>query len=110
MSAFHTKIAGINQEGRQKYIHFCTLGMPLILKPEPENPYDPNAIGVWIKATALFFFTAEVQLGYLPAEIAKEISGHLKRGGAVRGEISSITGGTKGKPTRGVNILIHKET
>ena len=39
-------------------------GQPLHLQPEPRNPQDPNAIGV---------FTQErVQIGYLPGDVAAE--------------------------------------
>lgn len=30
-----------------------SLGTPLHLLPEPENPYDPNAVGVWWDASAV---------------------------------------------------------
>jgi single-stranded-DNA-specific exonuclease len=82
--------------------------MPLILKREPSNPYDANAVAVWIKARALIFFTAEVQIGYLNEELAEEMARHIDRGGKLTGSITEVTGGTYEKPTRGVNILLTK--
>jgi hypothetical protein len=38
-------------------------GRPLALVPEPQNPHDPNAIGIWDEARRL-------QAGYVPAEAA----------------------------------------
>jgi hypothetical protein len=36
--------------------------------PEPENEHDPNAVGVWDAEQRL-------QGGYVPAEVAPELSG-----------------------------------
>jgi single-stranded-DNA-specific exonuclease len=108
MSEFHSKVAGISHY--QKYVRFCKSGMPLILKLEPENPYDPDAVAVWILARSLFFFTSEVQIGHLEARLAGEISRHIRNGGKISASISEITGGTSVKQTRGVNILINKIT
>jgi hypothetical protein len=41
-------------------------GRRLALVPEPENEHDPNAIGIWDEAR-------RVQIGYVPAEIAREL-------------------------------------
>ena len=43
-------------------------GRPLALVPEPENPHDPNAVGIWNEDRTL-------QLGYVPRESAPAISG-----------------------------------
>ena len=40
-------------------------GSRLSLKREPDNPYDPNAIGVWF---------LDDRLGYLPTPVAKRIA------------------------------------
>jgi len=111
---FHSKVAGVtfkNTDGssRQDYIRaYCKQGMDLILKREPDNPYDNNAVGVWIKSRALIVFTSEVQIGYLNAEVAEEIADYIDNGGTVVGKITEVTGGTHGKPTFGVNILLTK--
>ncbi|MGZ4356111.1 MAG: HIRAN domain-containing protein [Gaiellaceae bacterium] len=41
-------------------------GRRLALVPEPDNEHDPNAIGVWDEDRRL-------QVGYVPAEIAREL-------------------------------------
>jgi hypothetical protein len=43
-------------------------GRPLRLTPEPENEHDPNAVGIWNEEGTL-------QLGYVPREIAPELTG-----------------------------------
>lgn len=110
----HSKIAGVaaknpNGGSRQNYIlAFCKPGTPLILKREPDNVYDKNAIGVWIKATAFFFFTSEVQIGFISAELAGELARHIDNGGYVSGHILNVTGGTENKTSLGVNIQLTK--
>ena len=41
-------------------------GRRLALVPEPDNEHDPNAVGVWDEDRRL-------QVGYVPAEIAREL-------------------------------------
>ena len=114
MGQFYSKVAGVtakNSDGkeRQNYIYaFCKPRMKLILLREPENPYDPDAVAVWIKARALLFFTSEVQIGYLNSDISSEISQYIENGGRVEAEIKEVTGGTESKQSYGVNILINK--
>jgi hypothetical protein len=43
-------------------------GRRLALVPEPENEHDPNAVGIWDA-------DRRVQAGYVPAEVAGEVSG-----------------------------------
>ena len=43
-------------------------GRRLALVPEPENEHDPNAVAVWDAERKL-------QAGYVPAEVAPELSG-----------------------------------
>jgi hypothetical protein len=65
-----TRIAGVffrNTDGssRQEAIQRCQPFDRVVLRPEPENPYDANAMAIDSE-------TGE-QLGYLPAALAKEI-------------------------------------
>jgi hypothetical protein len=43
-------------------------GRRLALVPEPDNPHDPNAVGIWNEERSL-------QLGYVPRETAPELGG-----------------------------------
>lgn len=43
-------------------------GRPLALVPEPNNEHDPNAVAIWNEERTL-------QVGYVPREIAPELSG-----------------------------------
>lgn len=41
-------------------------GRPLAIEPEPENEHDPNALAIWDADRRL-------QVGYVPAEAAREL-------------------------------------
>ncbi len=43
-------------------------GRRLALVPEPANPHDPNAVGIWNADRT-------VQVGYVPAAVTSELSG-----------------------------------
>lgn len=43
-------------------------GARLALVPEPDNPHDPNAVGIWNAERTL-------QAGYVPREAASELDG-----------------------------------
>jgi hypothetical protein len=51
---------------------------------------------------------AKFQIGYLNADLAEEIAKHIDSGGRVECIISEVTGGVRGKSTRGVNVLLTK--
>lgn len=57
---------------RRFELNICRPGEPVALIPEPKNPKDENAVGV--------FSERGVQLGYLKAERAPWIGGMLKQG------------------------------
>ncbi len=59
-----------------------TLNMPLILKPEPDNPYDPHAIQIYspIYPPAETNSKAKLLLGYVPRALAKQLSPSIKAG------------------------------
>jgi hypothetical protein len=42
-------------------------GRPLTLVPEPDNPHDANAVGIWDAERRL-------QAGYVPAEVAPQVA------------------------------------
>ncbi len=101
--AFFSKVSGTahkNSDGfdRQFLIRrYCKRGMQLILKPEPENPYDKEAIGLWISVRVWFLFPTEFQIGYINQELSGELSRHRAKGGRVTVTIKNVTGGTGGK-------------
>ena len=114
MQEFYSKVRGVtaknsNGTDRQDYIkRYCKENKELVLKREPNNSYDSNAIAIFIKTKIFFLKPAKFQIGYLSADIAQRLAPHIDNGGTVTVKVKNITGGT-GKEFYGVNILIRKE-
>jgi len=60
------KVAGVSYRLDALQNDAFAPGRRLALVPEPDNEHDPNAIGVWDEDRRL-------QVGYVPAEIAREL-------------------------------------
>ena len=60
------KVAGVSYRLDALQDDAFAPGLPLALVPEPDNEHDPNAIAVWDDHRRL-------QVGYVPAEIAREL-------------------------------------
>jgi hypothetical protein len=96
-----TKAAGVTFENedhvrRQAIIVRCKAGDRLMLKPEPGNRFDHNAVAV--------LTAAGEQIGYLMRERASELAEFFSLHGAIPAVIIQVTGGRPEKPIRGVNI------
>lgn len=111
--SFHSKISGTshkNSDGsdRQDYIkRYVKAGDDLVLAPEPYNPVSPAAIALFVlRETGTLRKSREaLQLGYVAGELAPEIHRMWADGKRVRVAVSEVTGGTRDKPSRGVNLL-----
>jgi single-stranded-DNA-specific exonuclease len=95
---FFTKVVGVTFEGRQDVIGGLVPGAPLELRREPENPFDANAIGVFVGA---------LRIGFLRKEIARRLAPKFDGGERYRAEIASLTGG--GTRSFGVNLFVRRE-
>ena len=60
------KVAGVSYRLDALQDDAFAPGRRLALVPEPDNEHDPNAVGVWDEDRRL-------QVGYVPAEIAREL-------------------------------------
>ncbi len=103
LRSWYTSLAGVtkknhNGRSRQEIIAECNRGEDLLLVREPGNPKDPNAI----KVCRLL----GDQIGYISSEVAARMAVEMDGGKKFSAKISEITGGVRGKPTRGVNIEI----
>ena len=67
---------------RQKIIEQCKIGNPVSLVREPNNRYDPNAVGVHV--------TGRGQIGYVSSENAEWMADVLDKGVEVSGLIKYI--------------------
>ena len=74
-------------------------GQPLSLIAEPQNPHDGNAVGVWDADTRM-------QLGFIPREIAPQVSETLQHGNELRA-LSVWEWRAPGEESRrGIKILV----
>jgi len=74
-------------------------GHGLLLRPEPTNPYDHNAVGIWDA-------TGEVQLGFVPAEHSEQIAMDIRNGTQLVGlAMREFRHGESG-PRLGIHVLI----
>ena len=101
LKALRTNLAGVtfeNDDGvnRQKIIAKCGEGEIVRLVRDRENRHDPNAVRVVRESGD--------QIGWLPADIAKEIAPVMDREIMPDAVIVEVMGGTKDKPTLGVLI------
>ncbi|WP_158590803.1 HIRAN domain-containing protein [Salinisphaera sp. LB1] len=111
-----TKLVGVSHnnddgESRQEIIKGqLTKGDALIIKPEHNNPYDSNAVSVWVEVVKGGLFRNKTvfqkQIGFLSREVAAELHEYIMNGNDVTCSVASITG--KGKQSCGVNVQIEK--
>lgn len=83
-----SKVSGVSFEGRQAIIDKMTGREPIRLIPDPENPYDKNAIGVW----TVLADGAKHQIGFVPRDLAAKIA-PLIDGEQVMARLVALTGG-----------------
>jgi hypothetical protein len=62
------KVAGSSYRAEALQDDAFAPGRQLALVPEPDNEHDPNAVAIWDAERRL-------QAGYVPAEVAPELSG-----------------------------------
>lgn len=101
---FWCSVAGVSYRHAALQHEGLGPGAQLVLKAEPHNNHDPNAIGVWDPAR-------NAQLGYLPRDLARAVVAHLGRGqnaadvlGAV--VIAEYRRGSRDGPRVGLRILV----
>lgn len=92
--AIETRVAGVsfkNRDGssRQKPLKRVKAKDPIELLREPQNPFDPNAIGVWWEDKK----GLRHQLGYVPRHLAALLAPLLDHGLKVMPSVARRTGG-----------------
>lgn len=93
-------VAGESFGNRQKRIKKLKVGNIIVLKREKHNEYDKNAIVLYSKFG---------NIGYIPSDKNAKLSKYMDSGGKPWAWVRKITGGTKGKPDRGVVITISED-
>jgi len=91
------RVVGVTFDGRQAVVAKLTPSEPVVLKREPTNPYDRNAIMV-VRLTG-------EQIGYIDRFTAARIAPRLDRlGGSVNGAVTRISGMSYPRGSLGVQI------
>jgi hypothetical protein len=96
-------VAGVsyaNDDGtdRQTIIRkHCQEGTSLTLVREPNNPRDRNAVAIYVGRS---------QIGYVSSDDAPRVATCLDEGWTYVASVGRLYGGTKDKPSLGVNFLI----
>jgi len=83
-----TKVAGVTFYNRQSVLAEAKTGQCVLFRPEPENPFDANAIAVWLAQDV----GGAKNIGYLPRDMAAEIAPAIE-GESLLGRVFEITGG-----------------
>ena len=92
-----TKVVGVTFEGRQMVVAQLRAGEGVLLRREPFNPYDSNAISVEREAGE--------QIGYIDKCLAAKVAPEFdKNGDSVHAIVKEITGGYDAYSNRGVII------
>lgn len=86
MNVVSFKVAGVTFEGRQERIALLDVGDPVRLIPEPENPYDSNALAVHVAYAGVV-----LHVGYMPREEAAQVAPILD-GESVQGLVARLVG------------------
>lgn len=79
-------VAGTGFEGRDGRIRLAVSpGMDVKLIPEPSNPYDPNAIAVYVHVRRWYtlFLPTDVHIGYIKKDRAALFTRRMKDGGKI---------------------------
>jgi len=93
------EVKGVMFEGRQERIEKVCIGDEVDLVPEPDNPYDKNAIKLTVR---------DMDVGYIPKEVNQNIQPYLEKG--LKGRIRCL-GNYQGTYWMRVDVLIRaKET
>jgi hypothetical protein len=105
---FPSKVRGVTYGNRQDIIRkYIKPGAYLLLKQDPDNEHDPNAIAVMFVNKRRLRSDELLCIGYIGRELAAELIGHMAKGKGISATVKEITGGTRDKPTLGVNLQIY---
>ncbi len=102
---FFCKVIGVTKEGRQRIVRTCKIDEPVFLHREPDNPYDKDAIAVYVERKGILGGTKYKQVGYIPHEEAVDVASWMDKGYMALAYIKYVVGGEQGK-SFGLRIII----
>jgi hypothetical protein len=86
-------VAGTGFEGRDKIIKsYCKEGMTVILKRDPTNEHDSNAISVFLEIPRLFglFGKSQKNIGFIKSTTAKALAKKMDNGVEIKAKVASF--------------------
>ncbi len=86
-------LAGTSFKNRGSIIRrYCQEGIEAVLKREPDNPHDPNAIGVFIEVPRLSGLLGRSlqQIGYIKADTAKSLAKRMDAGLSIQARVIRV--------------------
>ena len=86
-------IAGTGFDGRDKIIKsYCKEGMKVILKRDPTNEHDSNAISVFLEIPKLFglFGKSQKDIGFIKSATAKTLAKKMDNGVKIKAKVVSF--------------------
>ncbi|MGO9489336.1 MAG: HIRAN domain-containing protein [Solirubrobacteraceae bacterium] len=98
--ALYCKVAGLQHYAQATRDPRLAPRSPVKLIAEPDNPHDPDAVGVWEGG-------GEFQAGHVPAELSAEVAARLRSGEQLGGLVlREIREASRSGPRVGLHILI----
>ncbi|EKE68718.1 HIRAN domain-containing protein [Oceanibaculum indicum] len=86
---------------RQDILRIVKQGDSVAIVPEPDNPYDPDAVRI---------ITEWGMVGYIPREDSAEVAADIAAGRIAQiGTIVAVHGGSPGQPGRGLVVQLYRK-
>jgi hypothetical protein len=96
----YSNVAGVSHRAEALQQKCFSPGEEIILRPEPTNAYDPNAVAVWDNS-------GTVQVGYVPAALSGRVAEDFRNGNPLGGiVISEFRLGSKRGKRVGLHVLL----
>ena len=83
-------IAGVQFHEAKKVLNKMQVRDVLMIKPEPTNKYDPNAVGLIFEDVDEDYNIENVMLGYVPKKFSSEVSAFLELNENVICELTEV--------------------
>lgn len=86
-------VTGTGFEGRKSIIdRYCKEGRGVVLKREPNNSHDENAVAVYLRVPRLFGLlgASKKQIGYIKSNTAKSLAKKMDSGTKVTAYVKSF--------------------
>jgi hypothetical protein len=96
----YSNVAGVSHRAEALQQKGLSPGEQIILRPEPTNAYDENAVAVWDNS-------GTVQVGYVPATLSARVAEEFRNGKPLGGiVISEFREGSKSGKRVGLHVLL----